>query len=135
MGRLGFWIPALLWLPAGMIADEALRTGSAGWMMTPASLVELPAAAPCGIPLALTCRRLARSGYPGPALMAWIALGGASAAGLLAQLAVGFQALLASLPVWVAAWRLARRPRGLEFAPSPRRPGRGRYRGSFRSGH
>ena len=132
MGRFGFWLPALLWLPGGIIADEVLRTGSAYGIVTPSTLVELTLAAPCGIPLALACRRMSRLGYPGPALLAWLALGVAAVAGLLGQVAVGFQALLVSLPVWPVAWRLGRRPRGLEFVPSSRRPGRRGSRGPFR---
>ncbi|MCY4382610.1 MAG: hypothetical protein OXE44_05605 [Nitrospinae bacterium] len=130
--RLKFWMPALLWLPAGMTAVEVLRTGSAYGMRTPSSLVELPAAAPFGLPLALVCRRLGRLGYPGPALVAWVALGAAAVANLLVPLPVGVQAILASLPVWVAVWRLTPRPRGPGFAPSSRRPGSRRSRGPFR---
>ena len=110
MASLGFWLPALLWLPAGIIAEEVLRTGSAYGMRTPLVLVELSAVAPFAIPLALACRRLARSGYPGPSLMAWVLLG-AAVAGFFGPLPAGVQALLASLPVWVAAWRIERRPR------------------------
>ena len=133
-GWLGFWAPALLWLPAGILAGEILRTGSAEGVMTPSSLVELPAVAPFGLPLALACRRMGRLGYPGPALVAWLALGAAAAAGLLGLFDIGVQAILVSLPVWLAAWRLARLPRGLESAPSSRRPGRGRSRGPFGDG-
>ena len=113
VARLKFWIPALLWLPAGTLAGEVLRTGSAEHVMTPSSLMELPAVAPFGLPLALACRSLDRSGYPGPALVAWVALGAAAVAGLLGLFGIGVQSILVSLPVWVAAWRLARRPRGL----------------------
>lgn len=118
MGSLRFWIPALLWLPAGIIAGEVLRTGSAQGMMTPSPLVELTLVAPCGLPLALACRRLGRSGHSGPTLVAWSVLGAAAVASLLGTLPAGAQALLASLPVWVVAWRLARRPPRLEHAPS-----------------
>ncbi len=118
-GRFRFWLPALLWLPAGLLADEFLRTGSAEQVVTPSSLMELPAVAPFGLPLALTCRRLNRSGYPGPALMAWLALGAASAGGLFGPLPVGVQALAACLPVWVLTWWL---PPRLKFDPLLRRP-------------
>ncbi len=131
-GRFRFWLPALLWLPAGMIAGEVLRTGSAEQVMTPSSLMELPAVAPFGLPLALACRRLARSGYPGPALVAWLALGAAAVADLPGALPVGVQVILVSLPVWLAAWRLTPRPRGPGFAPSSRRPESRRFRGPFR---
>ena len=131
IGWLGFWAPALLWLPAGVVMDEVLRTGSAEHLMTPCSLVEFLAVAPFGLALALACRRMGRLGYPGPALVAWLALGAAAAAGLLGPFDIGAQAILACLPAWLAAWRLGRLPRGLESAPSSRRPGRGRPRGPF----
>ena len=75
--------------------------------MTPSPLVELTLVAPCGLLLALTRRRL---GYPSPALTAWVVLGAAAVAGLLGPFDIGVQAILASIPVWVVAWRLARRP-------------------------
>ena len=118
MERIRFWIPALLWLPAGFVTEEVLRTGSAQGMMTLPAALELLSAAPCGVPLALAGRRLARSRYPGPALVAWAVLGLAAVAGSLGALPAGVQALLASVPVWVVVWRLERRPRRLEFAPS-----------------
>ena len=130
--RLKFWMPALLWLPAGMIAGEVLRAGSAYGVKTPLALVELLLAVPFGVPLALACRRLTRSGYPGPALVAWLALGAASVADLPGTLPVGVRAVLASLPVWLAVWRLGRRPRRPGFAPSSRRPGSRGFRGPFR---
>ena len=132
MERLKLWLPALLWLPAGIIAEEVLRTGSMEGANTLLAVLELLPAAPCGIPLALACRRLARSGYPGPSLVAWLLLGAASVAGFLGPLPVGVQALLVSFPVWMAVWRLERRPRGPGFAPSSRRPGRGRSQGPYR---
>ena len=69
-GRFRFWLPALLWLPGGIVADEVLRTGSVEHVMRSSSLVALSAAAPFGLPLALACQRLGRLGYPGPALVA-----------------------------------------------------------------
>ena len=129
MERLKSWIPALSWLPGGIIAEEVLRAGSVSGMMTPTSLVELTAVAPCGLPLALACKRLARPGYPGPALVAWVLLGAASVAGLFGPLPVGIQAVLASLPAWVAAWRVERRPRRHGLALP--REWRGRSPGRF----
>ena len=125
-------MPALLWLPAGILAVEILRTGSVEQVVTPSSLMELPAAVPFGLPLALACRRLGRLGYPGPALLAWVSLGAVSVAGFFVPLPLGVQAILVSLPVWLTAWRLGRRPRGPGFAPSSRRPGSRRSRGPFR---
>ena len=112
IARLKFWMPALLWLPGGNIAGDVLRTGSVEWVTAPLPVVELLLAAPFGLPLALACRSLDCLGYPGPALVTWFALGAAAVAGLLGPFGIGVQALLVSLPVWLAAWRLARRPRG-----------------------
>ena len=63
--RRGFWLLALLWLPAGVITTAALRfapeTGPEMWapmlLMSAGSLMPV---APCGLPLALGCRRLWR---------------------------------------------------------------------------
>ena len=104
------------------------------WVTAPLAALELVLAAPCGLPLALACRRLYRLGYPGAALVAWVALSAASAAGLLGQVAVGFQALLAGLPVWVVVWWLARPPRRPRYDPWRLGPERKRSRGPFRSG-
>ena len=119
IARLVFRMAALLWLPTGILAGEVLRTGSAEGAISPSSLVELVPAAPYGLPLALACRSLDRLGYPGPALVAWLALGAAAVAGLLGPFGIGVQAILACLPVWLAAWRLARRPRVPSLIPGP----------------
>ncbi len=129
MERLKSWIPALSWLPAGIMAEEVLRAGFVSGMMAPASLVELTLVAPCGLPLALACKRLARSGYPGPALVAWAALGAAALAGFFGPLPAGVQAVLVSLPVWLAAWRVERRSRRPGLALP--REWRGRSPGRF----
>ena len=123
IGRRGFWPLALLWLPAGVVAQAAVRFGpehglpEAGGMvpamllMTAGSLVLV---APCGLPLALGCRRLCRLGYRRGAWWAGIALGAVTVAaslvaGLLGPVAIAPYAAGLSLPVWIA-WRwLARR--------------------------
>ena len=133
-GRFRFWLPALLWLPGGMLAVEVLRMGSVEHVMRYSSLVSLSAARSVRVPLALACRRLTRSqglsgSRPGGC---GVALGAAAVANLLVPLPVGVRAILVSLPVWLAVWRLTPRPRGPGFAPSSRRPGRGRSRGPFR---
>ena len=129
MERLKLWLPALLWLPAGIMAEEVLRAGSMEGVNTPLAVLELLPAAPCGIPLALACKRLALSGYPGPALLAWVSLGAVSVAGFFGPLPVGVQAILVSLPVWLAAWRIERRPRRPGLALP--REWRGRSPGRF----
>ena len=120
-GRLagvGFWLPALLWLPAAVAAAAAIRlqggplagaeAGPALWSLAPVTV--------CGLPLALACRRLWRLGHRGAAWAAGAVLGAATAAaalfaGLLGPLAIAAAAALASLPAWIAAFALGRRGR------------------------
>lgn len=112
--RRGFWPVALLWLPGGLVTQAAVRFGaSAGGFADPAELPatlgSLAAAAPCGLPLALGCRRLWRLGYRRAAWAAGVGLGvmtvpAAAFAGLLGPVAVAVSAVLLSLPVWIA-WR------------------------------
>ena len=120
--RRGFWLLALLWLPAGVMAAAAVRfipdaTASAGPGMWPVTLLmsagSLVFVAPCGLPLALGCRRLWRLGYRRAAWMAGIGLGAVTVAaslvaGLLGPLAIAVYAAVLSLPVWVAWLWLAR---------------------------
>jgi len=134
IARLVFRVAALLWLPVGMIADEVLRTGSWEGMNAPFVVLELLLAAPFGLPLALACRRVHRSGYPGAALVAWVVFGCASAAGLLGTFPAGVQALAACLPVWMVVWRLARPPRRPRYSPWRLGPERTRSRGPLRTG-
>ena len=66
----GFWVAALLWLPAGVVAQALIRfapglvdapgPGLFDLLMGPGSLVFV---APCGLPLALGCRRVWQLGY------------------------------------------------------------------------
>ena len=140
--RRGFWAPALLWLPAGVIASAVLRFGTepADWAsMLPSSAASLLPVAPCGLPLALGCRRLWRLGYRSTAWTAGIVLGvvtvaASLVAGLLGPLAIAVYAVILSLPVWVAGWWLNRRPHRLESPPLRVRPERTRPPGPFRAG-
>ena len=120
IARHGFWpLPApdpdpgaLLWLPAGVIALAVLRFGPStvafvdpGEML--AALGSLAIAAPCGLPLALGCRRLWRLGYRRAAWAAGIGLGALTTvamvvAGLLGPVAITVSAAVLSLPVWIA---------------------------------
>ena len=117
----GFWALALLWLPAGVVAQAVVRFAPgpaeapgawlAGLVMGAGSLVFV---APCGLPLALGCRRLRRLGYRRAARWAWIGLGAVTVAasvvaGLLGPIAIAVYAIVLSLPVWVAWWWLAHR--------------------------
>lgn len=113
-----FWLLALLWLPAGLVLQAAVRFGgSAEPLMLPAMLMaagSLVFVAPCGLPLALGCRKLRRLGYRRAAwgwglglgaVMLWTTLLG----GLLGPVVIVLSALVLSLPVWLAALVLARR--------------------------
>ena len=117
-GRRGFWALAPLWLPAGVVATAAVRflpehglPDAAGmWpamlLMSAGSLVPV---APCGLPLALACRRVWRLGYRRGAWAAGIGLGAVTVAaslvaGLLGPIAIAVYAAVLSLPVWIA-WR------------------------------
>ena len=80
-------------------------------LMTAGSLVFV---APCGLPLALGCRRVWRLGYRRGAGWAWIGLGAVTlaasvVAGLLGPIAIAACAVVLSLPTWAAWWWLAYR--------------------------
>ncbi len=118
--RNGFWPLALLWLPAGVAAQAAVRfLPEAGAMPEPgiwaaSALSSLAVLAPCGLPLALGCRRLWRLRYRRAAWFAGIGLGAVSVAasvvaGLLGPVAIAIYAVVLSLPVWAAWWWLVRR--------------------------
>ncbi len=119
LARRGFWPLALLWLPAGVVAQAVLRFGaSAGALADSGAAVSalgsLILLVPCGLPLALGCRSLWRLGYRRTAWTAGIGLGALTTvaavfAGLLGPVAIAAYTTLFSLPVWVARWRLARR--------------------------
>ena len=121
IGRHGFWPLALLWLPAGIAAQAAVRFGpdavEAGtpgpWLATMAMEgLSLALLVPCGLPLALGCRRLWRLGYRRGAWMAGIGLGAvtipvAGFAGLLGPVAIAVGGVALGVPVWIAWWWLA----------------------------
>ncbi len=112
IGRYGFWVLALLWLPAGVMAQAAVRflpEPGAGLQ----ALSELVLVAPCGLPLALGCRRLWRLRYRRAVWLAGIGLGAVTiaatlVAGLLGPIATAVYAAVLALPVWIAVWWLAR---------------------------
>ncbi len=119
MARRGFWPLALLWLPAGVVAQAVIRFGPSAVGFADsgealAALGSLAVAVPCGLPLALGCRCLWRLGYRRAAWAAAIGLGAATipatlVAGLLGPVAIAAWAVLLSLPVWIAWLWLARR--------------------------
>ena len=122
IARHGFWSLALLWLPAGVVAQAAVRflpatdgpPEPAMWAATVLMAVSsLVVAAPCGLPLALGCRRLWRLGYRRGAWWAGIALGAMTVAasvfaGLLGPVAIAICAVVLSLPIWAAWYWLSR---------------------------
>ena len=121
-GRRWFWALALCWLPAGVLVQAAARflpeaggPPEAGtWMM--AAIMSFPSLvllAPCGLPLALGCRRLSHLGHRQAALWLGVPLGVLTVAasvfaGLLGPVAIAVWALLVSIPVWATSWWLAR---------------------------
>ena len=123
IARNGFWPLALLWLPAGVALQAAVRfapeAGGAGEPGMWAALAAMAAAslavlAPCGLPLALGCRRLWRLRYRRAAWLAGIGLGAVTVAaslvaGLLGPVAIAIYAVVLSLPVWATWWWLVRR--------------------------
>ena len=120
IGRRGFWPLALLWLPAGVCATAVVRFSQTEQLSDPAmwlsmAVVSLIPVAPCGLPLALGCRRLWRLGYRRSAWLSGIVLGSVTVAaslvaGLLGPIAIAVYAAVLSLPVWIA-WRWLARKR------------------------
>ena len=122
-GRWRFWVLALLWLPAGVIAQAFVRFGAdvgppaepGMWLATvPMMAMSLVPVAPCGLPLALGCRRLWWLGHRRGAWMAGIGLGAVTVAasvvaGLLGPIAIALYAVALSVPVWIAWYWLLRR--------------------------
>ena len=122
--RRGFWPLALLWLPVGVVTTTAFRFFMSEMtppemfgMWLPMALMAAPSlivVAPCGLPLALACRRLWWLGFRRAAWGVGVGLGAITVAasllaGLLGPLAIGVAAVVLSLPVWIAALWLARR--------------------------
>lgn len=110
--RHAFLIGSLLWLPAGVLLTTFVRFGEQFsnpmiWLGLLANLGSLIIVAPCGLPLALACRRLWRSGYREAAWATMVGLGIVTVAatllaGLLGPIAIAVYAIILSLPVWLA---------------------------------
>ena len=121
----GFWALALLWLPAGVVVQALVRFGPetgphAGPGLSAAMLPMLAGSlvfvAPCGLPLALGCRRVWRLGYRRGAGWAWIGLGAMTVAATVVAGLLGPVAIARSMR-WCSACRcgwhmvVARAPR------------------------
>ena len=128
--QASFYAAALLWLPAGLLVSAAVRFGPtavAPGEGATAALMAVPsliAAAVCGLPLALACRRLGRLGHARAAWIAGAVLGAATVAaslpaGLLGPPGVAIVAVVLSLPVWIAVFWLRRRARASAGDESP----------------
>ena len=110
--RHALLIGSLLWLPVGVILTTVVRFGEQFaspmmWLGMLANLGSLIVVAPCGLPLALACRRLWRSGYREAAWVTMVGLGIVTVvatllAGLLGPIAIAVYAIILSLPVWLA---------------------------------
>ena len=115
IGRTGFWALAILWLPAGVVAQAVVRFGPESVIATISTGAgSLGQVALFGLPLALGCRLIWRLGYRRAAWLAGAGLGAITVpasvlAGLLGPIAIAVCAILLSLPVWVAWFWLARR--------------------------
>ena len=104
--RPNFILGLLVWLPAGIVALGAFR--GTELPVEPLAWLTLVAIAPCGLPLALACRRLRLRGYPRAAWAAFAVLAPATIAsslfaGLFGPLAIAIYAAVISMPVWIAA--------------------------------
>ena len=107
----------------GVVATTVFRFGADGgpaaepgmWLAAvPMMVGSLVPVAPCGLPLALGCRRLWRLGYRRGAWTAGIGLGAVTVAaslvaGLLGPVAIALYAVVLSVPVWIAWYGLVRR--------------------------
>ena len=86
IGRHRFWLLALLWLPSGVAVQAAVQAAvrflpgpgpePGMWLVSAVMAVaSLAMVAPCGLPLALGCRRLWRLRYRRAAWLTGIVLG------------------------------------------------------------
>ena len=115
-GRFLFLVPALLWLPAGIVVFTLVRgivppMDAGAWL-------QLAATAPCGLPLALAWQRLRRLRPPAVAvatarlamaLLALLTVAAVVIAGLWGPMAMAVVASVVSLPAWALTLRAPRR--------------------------
>ncbi len=106
--RSGFWLLAVLWLPAGVAATAnpgfpELVPGAAGLLLL----------AVCGLPLALGCRKLDRLGYRRSAWLAGMTMGtitvfAAQVGGLLGPMWVAVHTAILGAAVWIVGYLMMR---------------------------
>ena len=112
-------MPALAWLPAGILLVSLVRFGAMSrseglpfpigpetLFMLPQMLLGLAVTAPCGLPLALACRRIWQTGSHAAAWMSFAILASLTAvaslfAGLLGPIAIAIYAAVLSVPAWI----------------------------------
>lgn len=115
-----FIAASLLWLPVGITATAVVRGLRSSveigmWPMTALMMAgSLIVVAPCGLPLALACRRVWRLGYrrtawTAMAVLAPVTILASLLAGLLGPVVIAVHGAVLSLPVWTAAAVLRRR--------------------------
>ena len=138
-----FWGLALLWLPVGVVASAVARMGPGVVFDIPAAELPMAAAslavvAPCGLPLALGCRKLWHLGRRRTAsvtggVLGFVTVAATVFAGLLGPIAIVVYAAVLSLPVWLLVWLLdssgsfgaiSRRGRARPHPPKNRQEGR-----------
>ena len=116
LGRIGFWLAALLWLPVGIALTGGVQSVAGfGTAMTLEGAGWLVLLALCGLPLAVGCRRLRQLGYRRVAWIAGAAIGAvtvsaALAGGPLGPVWVAFHTLILGAAVWLI-WPLLPRRR------------------------
>ena len=106
-----FWGLSLLWLPAGIVVVSLARGVAPPitpetLFMLPMALLSLALTAPCGLPLALACRRIWRTGSPRAAWTSFAILASLTSvaalfAGLLGPIAIAIYAAALSVPAWI----------------------------------
>lgn len=106
-----FWGLSLLWLPAGIVVVSLARGVTPPitpetLFMLPVALLSLAVTAPCGLPLALACRAIWRTGSPRAARTTFAVLAPMTAvaalfAGLLGPIAIAVYAGVLSVPAWI----------------------------------
>ncbi len=106
-----FWLLALAWLPAGIVAVSLARGVAPPitpetLFMLPVALLSLAVTAPCGLPLALAFRGIWRTGSTRAAWTSFAILAPTTSfaalfAGLLGPVAIAIYAGVLSVPAWI----------------------------------